>query len=213
MRSSITILIFLVVNTAGIAQSQGSLEQYFYKYRESNSLVPIAQFQNSKNWYAEARYNYEDLNTFSLYGGKTFSRSSKLSYDITPIVGGVIGKMNGVSVGLNMDADYADFFFSSQSQYTVSSDTRFDNFFFSWSELGYQPLKWMYAGIAMQQTNLYQTTGSFEPGIFVGFTHKKWSFPIYSFSPMNAASRYFIVGINWEWETSKKESKKAIVAQ
>lgn len=194
------ILIFMVCQGV-CAQQQGSVEQYYYmQEREALTVIPMAHYQSPKNWYVEARYNYEELKTFSLYAGKAFSKESKLSYTIIPMVGGVMGRFKGGSFGLNLDIDYERLFLSSQSQYTFSVEDRAANFLYSWSELGYNIWSWLFIGVAIQHTRLYNTKFALgEAGIVVGFSIGKWEFPVYSFSPM-CSNRYFILGINRKFE-------------
>lgn len=183
------------------AQSKTSIEQYHVIGNRQYVPMSIAHFQNKDKWYAEGRYNYEELETFSFYVGKTFSQKNKLSYEVTPLLGGAIGNFNGLSTGVNIDLDYSSFFLSLQSQYSFSTDQRTNNFFFNWSELVYQPLHWLYGGIAIQHTHLYHTKTSYESGILVGLLYRNLTVPVYSFSPFNQ-KRYFMVGLTIEWQKS-----------
>ena len=183
------------------AQSKTSIEQYHIIGNHRYVPMSIAHFQNQDKWYAEGRYNYEELETFSFYVGKTFSQKSKLSYEVTPLLGGAIGTFNGLSTGLNIDLDYSRFYLSLQSQYSFSTDQRTNNFFFNWSEFVYQPLHWLYGGIAIQHTHLYNTGTSYESGLLVGFSYRNLAVPVYSFSPFNQ-NRYFMVGLTIEWQNS-----------
>jgi len=184
------------------AQTTGGLEQYFY-VRKGSALTPvlIAHVQNEK-WYGEVRYNYEEIKTFSAYAGKIFSDEQKThSYSIIPIIGIVTGKFKGYSLGLDVTFTENNFFFCSQSQYTFSSNDHYENFMYSWSELGYEASQWIYAGLALQHLQLFQKEGepmSYDFGAMIGFKLGKWTIPIYSFSPINN-NRYFILGLNLEF--------------
>jgi len=209
MRSSFTIF-FLLWLFGARSQSKISFEQYsFTGGSQPGLLAPVAHYETRQKWYAEARYNYEDFNTFSLYAGHTFSKESDFSWSFTPMVGGMAGRLTGGSFGLNSELSFRKFNFSSESQYCVSASTRYDNFFYNWSELWYQPLKWIYTGVAFQHTRLYATNSIVDPGLLVGFTHNQWSFPLYSFNPF-ATERYFVIGINWEWNRANKNTRKKV---
>src|SRR5450432_910627 len=208
MRSIPIIIIFLFLLHHVRSQSKMSFEQYsFMGAGQSSLLSPVAHYQNKQNWYAEARYNYEDIHTFSLYAGRTFSGENDFSWSLTPMIGGMAGKLKGGSFGLNSECSYKRFNFSSQAQYSISAETRYDNFFYNWSELCYQPLNWFYTGIAFQHTRLYASNSLLDPGILVAFSFKQWSFPVYSFNPL-ADKRYFVAGVNWEWKHSKDKQIK-----
>ena len=190
------------------SQSKLSLEQYsFMGGAQPGLLAPVAHYESKQHWYAEARYNYEDINTFSLYAGRTFSNENDFSWSFTPMIGGMAGKLKGGSFGMNSELSYRKFNFSSQAQYSVSAGTRYDNFFYNWSELWYAPMDWIYTGIALQHTRIYATNTLIDPGVLLGFSYNQWSFPMYSFNPF-AAARYFVVGINWEWNHAKNKNKK-----
>jgi hypothetical protein len=47
----------------------------------------------------EARYNYEDLQTVSLWGGYNFSRGDRVIFDATPMLGVVSGNTDGIAPG------------------------------------------------------------------------------------------------------------------
>lgn len=198
MRNKILFITVLIAIQATIGLGQAGFEQYYYlQEKKAMVFVPIVHFKNKNNWYAEVRYNYEEQNSFSAYGGKTFSKARKLlTYSLTPMMGMVIGKFRGASVGLNATLEYKDFFLSSQSQFTDSYNNRYSDFFFGWSEVGYQPLPWFYFGCSFQQTFYTNPKRNLmEPGVMLGFTLGRWTFPVYSFSLLNA-DRYFVVGIN-----------------
>jgi len=171
------------------------------------TLVPIVSFESKNKWYAEARYNYEELETFSFYVGKAFTSKNtrpldtlefkkptdKVSYSVTPLLGGVAGKYKGVSGGINAVVEYRHVFFSTQSQYTIAYYESGD-FFFAWSELGYQPWNWLFVGVTTQHTYLYQSDRLIvEPGGVIGFTMGRWNFPLYVFNP-TTNHYYFILG-------------------
>ena len=49
------------------------IENYNYPGQlGAGAVVPMIHFETRKNWYAEPRYNYEDIRTISFFGDKTF---------------------------------------------------------------------------------------------------------------------------------------------
>lgn len=183
------------------AQHAG-LEQYYYMGMYKNFiLVPVAYYQSSQNWYAEGRFNYEALNTLSLYAGKTFERKAVISYAASPILGVVLGQMNGGSAGINLQLDFQRFNFNTQTQYTFSVQQRSNNFVYSWSDLTYRITKKFEAGFSVQQTKTYQLKQAFERGLLIKTGYKNWNFPLYVFRP-ESSERYFVLGINYEWQNN-----------
>lgn len=197
MKNSLVSILILIMFQAAQAQ-QGGFEQYVYaRNKEALQVVPLLHYQNSKNWYAEARYNYEDIATASLYGGKIFTKEkNKLSCSALPLAGVVWGKFKGGSLGLNVNLEYKKTFFCSQSQYTFSVEDRSNNFLYSWSEAGYKIWNWLYVGSAIQHTHMYDTRFKIgEKGLIVGLSMGRWVFPLYIFNP-STNNQYFILGIN-----------------
>ena len=54
-----------------------------------------------RGWlHLEARYNYEDFNTGSLWVGYNLSAGEKVTLEFTPMLGAVVGDTDGVAPGL-----------------------------------------------------------------------------------------------------------------
>ncbi|HEV8282901.1 MAG TPA: hypothetical protein VGQ09_01255 [Chitinophagaceae bacterium] len=209
--------LFLSVAICGVynsvtAQSKIGIENYTYYGDGANvSQMPIISYENKNHLYAQARYNYEDMQTVSLYLGRSFFKQGDFSYNLIPLAGAVTGRFNGGSLGLTTEFGYKNFFASSQSQYSFSYKNKYSNFFYTWAEAGFQPLKWLFGGISVQQTQVYNTTNQFESGLLIGFSFKKWSLPLYAFNP-GSSKQYFILGINMEWQRVKTQKPKNSLA-
>ena len=128
--------------------AQSGFEQYYYIQENTAPLmVPIVHIEGKHNWFTKVRYNYEEKNSLGVYVSKSFSKTiDLLEYSVEPLVGGVLGKFNGGSFGLNTALDYRNFFFHTQSQFTFSSQDKSADFFFGWYEVGYSPLSWLDLG-------------------------------------------------------------------
>lgn len=185
------------------AQHAGKIEMYRYMANDVPSfLQPSGHFRSSKGWYAEMRYNYEDAQTLSLYGGKNFSGGKDLEYSLTPMIGYSAGKFNGISLAGNIDLDWKGFYFSSQSQASRSVDEREDDFLFTWSELGYSITRHFFAGISTQFTRQAGENLT-EAGMLAGLSLGNLEIPLYMFSPFSK-SRNFILGVSYEFDLSGK---------
>jgi hypothetical protein len=92
-----------------------------------------------------------------------------------------------------------------QSQYSIATKKTATDFFFNWSELGYNISERVFGGLAMQYTR--QDNENFvEPGFVVGMNFKNVSFPVYVFSPFRSGC-YFVVGLNYEYSFKKKNKQ------
>lgn len=198
------LLIFCLFYNTGSSQAKSGVENYSLLSNGENYVwMPIMHYQSKKGIYAELRYNYEDLNTVSLYGGKTFAGGKDLQFSVTPMVGFAVGQFNGISFATNTELEWRNIYLSSQSQYSIATQASGTDFFFTWSELAYNISKNIFAGVAIQYTK-QQGLNETEPGIVAGFNFKDFSIPFYAFSPFSAKP-YFIVGLNYEFNLKGKK--------
>lgn len=130
----------------------------------------------------EARYNYEDLETGSLWVGCNFSLGQKLVLEATPMIGGVLGNTTGVAPGYLFSLSYKRFELSSQGEYVFDTKDRSGSFFYSWPQLTYSPLDWFNVGLVAQRTKAYHTQFDVQRGVLVGFSHKRLNFTTYIFN-------------------------------
>ena len=64
------------------SQASGGFEQLYYmRAADGAAMVPMAHYTTKNNWYGEARYNYDEAQTFAVYAGRTFSKK-----EISPIL-------------------------------------------------------------------------------------------------------------------------------
>jgi hypothetical protein len=133
-------------------------------------------------FHLEARYNYEALDTGSLWVGYNFSVGEKLVFEATPMMGGIFGDTSGVAPGGNLSLSYKRFNVSSQSEYFVHSGGSSGNFFYTWSELTYSPWEWFRTGLVVQRTKAYHTSLDIQRGLMVGVTYKKVDLATYVFN-------------------------------
>ena len=124
----------------------------------------------------EARYNYEGQRTGSLWLGYNFSVGKKLTLDATPMIGGVFGNINGIAPGLELTLTYKKFEFYSANEYIFDTNTKSGNFFYTWTQITYTPVKWFTAGYVVQRTRAYQTPLDVQRGPLIGFNLKKFTF-------------------------------------
>jgi len=195
------------MNNTGFGQAGINFEQYHVlNPHQPYTYMPVMHYQTKNNWYGEARYNYEEVETFSLYLGRAITGGNDLNYSFVPMLGGSVGKFKGVSTGVNVDMDYNKFFFSSQSQYSMPTNPYGHYFWYSWSEVGYQSLKWLYAGLSVQHTHDRLAGDDLQPGMMIGFTFNKFTIPVYTFDPFGNG-RSFIVGFNMAWKHARKKPR------
>jgi hypothetical protein len=124
----------------------------------------------------EARYNYEGLQTGSLWAGYNLSVGKKLVLDATPMIGGVFGNVNGIAPGLEVTVTYKKLQLYSANEYVFDTTTKADNFFYTWTQLTYSPVRWLAAGYVVQRTRTVHTSLDIQRGLLMQFTLKKVTF-------------------------------------
>src|SRR5687767_10575684 len=76
-----------------------SLSAYTYIVPDDREYVQPT-LRVDRGWlHLEARYNYEDLDTASVWLGYNWSIGEAVTLDLTPMIGGVFGDTNGVAPG------------------------------------------------------------------------------------------------------------------
>jgi len=191
-------------------QLKGGIEQYHYFRAQANgSFVPVIHIQSAKNFYGELRYNYEDEKAFSINAGRTFSKKGAFSFDLTPMIGIVIGSVKGYNLDMKQEAEWRKFFYSNELLYTVDIHNRDASFFYSWAEAGFEISKKFFAGLSCQLTKLKTVNMLADAGVMAGVSLGDLSFPVYYFRPF-AKSSFVIAGINYQWQLKNKKRKTTI---
>lgn len=141
-------------------------------------------FTADHNWlHLEARYNYENLRTASLWTGYNFAWGKKWQFAVTPMVGAVFGELNGFAPGCEASLTYKKVALSISNEYVIAPGNTQQNFYYSWPQLTISPTNWFNFGGVAQRTKAYKTSMDVQRGFFVGFSHKKWELTTYIFNP------------------------------
>ncbi len=137
-----------------------------------------------RGWlHLEARYNYEDLETGSVWVGCNFSGGDKLAWEITPMLGGVFGNTDGVAPGYKGSLSWWKLELYSEGEYVFDTGDSSDSFFYNWSELTLAPVDWFRFGLVTQRTRVYETDRDIQRGLLAGFSYKALDVTTYVFNP------------------------------
>ena len=149
---------------------------------EGNYAQPT--IATDRGWlHLEARVNYEDLNTGSMWLGYNLSGGETLEWALTPMLGGVFGQTDGVAPGYKGSLSWRRLEFYSEGEYVVDAHDSADSFFYNWSELAVAPAEWFRAGLVTQRTRVYETDREIQRGLLVGITYKSLEATTYVFNP------------------------------
>jgi hypothetical protein len=130
----------------------------------------------------EARYNYENLRTGSAWIGYNFTAGKQLELSVTPMIGGVFGRTNGVAPGCEASLTYKKIELSVSNEYVFDTGAKAGNFYYSWPQLTYSLKDWLRLGLVAQRSKAFQTKLDTQRGFLVGFNHKKAEFTTYIFN-------------------------------
>jgi len=197
-------MLFCMFCSMAFSQAKSGVENYNMLSQGKEYLwMPIIHYQAKNGVYAELRYNYEDMQTLSFYGGKTFAGGKAMKFSLTPMLGYSTGKFTGVSLATNAELEWRKIYMSSQTQYSVATKPEISDFFFSWSEIGYNLSNTLFAGLAIQYT-LQDGLHQADPGFVAGINFRTISIPLYVFSPFRSG-HYFVLGLNYEFDFKRKK--------
>jgi len=149
-------------------------------------LVPNDQsyfsptFSADHRWlHLEARYNYENQKTGSLWAGYNLGVGDTLVFEATPMLGVVFGNTTGIAPGYEMSLTYKRIELSSQGEYVFDTKDSAGSFFYCWNELVYAPTDWFHAGLVAQRTRAYSTPLDVQRGFSVGVAYRRMDFTTY----------------------------------
>jgi hypothetical protein len=149
-------------------ESAWSFSAYAYTYLQEGDrdyLQPT--FTADRGWlHLEARYNYEDYETFSFWVGYNWSFGEAIAVTLTPMVGGALGETKGVAPGFRLNAEWWKLTLYSEGEYFFDADDSDDDFFYNWSELNLDITHGLRAGLVMQK----ETSEDVRRGFSVGYT-------------------------------------------
>jgi hypothetical protein len=137
-----------------------------------------------RDWlHLEARYNYEDLDTGSIWAGYNFGGGRKLAWELSPILGGVFGQTTGVAPGYKGSLSWWKVELYSEGEYVIDTGNSSESFFYNWAELTLAPVDWCRFGMVTQRTHVYRTERDVQRGFLIGFSYKHLDLTAYVFNP------------------------------
>jgi len=175
----------------GEALAQGATDEPAWTYSASVYAYLLSgpdyyaqpTFTADHNWlHLEARYNYEALGAGSLWAGYNFNVGEKVTFEATPMLGGVFGSTTGIAPGYKATLNWTKLTFYSEGEYLFDTSESSDSFFYAWSELSWSPIDWCRLGLVGQRTKVYQTDRDIQRGVLVGFSSERVDFTAYWFN-------------------------------
>jgi len=147
----------------------------------------------------EARYNYEDLETGSLFVGRTFEFGKDVSWSAVPLLGIVFGNTDGIAPGLKLHAGWRGFTFLTESEVVVDLEDAGASFVYSWLEGSYEVTRELRLGLAAERTKTYETGLELQRGPMIELSlDRKW-FAFYWFNLDRPDDETFVFASGFEF--------------
>jgi len=181
--------------SAEAGESEWAFSVFAYAYLvpdDDDFLQPTVTADRGK-LHLEARYNYEDSNTGSLWVGYSLTVDGEVTLVFTPMVAAVVGDTDGVAPGYNLAIDWWRLAFFSQSEYVIDTSDSANNFLYTWTELSVWPWDWLGAGVVVQRTRVADLGFEAEPGVLLGLAWKNASVTAYVFG-LDESDQTVVVG-------------------
>jgi hypothetical protein len=164
------------------AEWELSASMYFFQVVDDRNYAQPTITADRGGLHLEARFNYEDADTGSLWLGYNISGGGVLSWEFTPMLGGVFGATDAVAPGYRGSLAWRALEFYSEGEYVIPGAAE-DRFFYNWSELTVSPAAWLRLGVVTQRTRLYEAESDLQLGLLAGFSYKSLATAFHLFNP------------------------------
>jgi hypothetical protein len=149
---------------------------------ESDYIQPTVKAD--RNWlHLETRYAYEDRKSLSFFAGVNFEFGKDVKLALTPMIGGLVGQVDGVIPALEADFTVWRVEAYGEAEYVFDLNDSDSKYFYMWSELSVRPTEWLRAGLVTQRTRVYRTERDIQRGPLVGVSFSKIDATFYFFNP------------------------------
>lgn len=161
-----------------------------------------------KKVYGEVRYNYEQLNTFGIYGGRSFIISKpKMEHVFTPQLGVMLGDYNGGSFQFYYLGYHKNFDISFLNQYSVPISGQ-SQFYYNWSGIDFTVYKKFRLGVSGQYYSDVQTDyKTLDGGISAAIKANKTTIQLYWFNFYDLPNQFISVFLQHKISFRKKGKK------
>jgi len=170
---------------------------YLYLTPDGDYLQPT--FAADHEWlHLEVRYNYEDRRTVSTWIGYNFSAGKKITLEITPMYGTVIGDTDGMALGYEGTLAWQWLELYSESEYLYALGGRSDSFLYTWTTLTALPTDWLRLGVVVQRPRAYETSLDIQRGFFLGLSTEHVGVTAYVINPdLHRPTYVLALDVSW----------------
>jgi len=167
-----------------------------YKVPEEDGYVVPTIFLDRGPLHLEGRYNYEDFDTASLHAGWGFTFGGEEKFaKLTPMLGGVFGNVNGMAPGLEIEARWGRVAYWLESEYLIDFEDSAGSYLYTWSELNFYALDWLWLGGSLQRFKALQSPTEVDVGPMIGAGRPGspgWGVSFYAYGLTRSAPTYLL---------------------
>ena len=161
----------------------GSVSAAWYMLPEESGYIQPT-FRADRDWLQlETRYAYEDRKSLSCFAGVTFEFGKDVKFAVTPMMGGLVGNVDGVVPAAELSFTVRQFEAYGEAEYVFDLNDSDSKYFYMWSEVSVRPLEWLRAGWVTQRTRVYRAAREIQRGPLLGASFSKVDATIYLFNP------------------------------
>jgi hypothetical protein len=147
----------------------------------------------------EARFNYEDLDTGSIFIGRSFEAGEEVTLTAVPIFGVVLGNTDGVAPGAEIEIAWRQLALYAESEYVVGLGEDGEDFLYTWIEATIAAADWLRLGLVAQRTRTYESGLDVQRGLLVELSRQKLSFGFHWFNPDRSEDQVFAYALGYEF--------------
>ncbi len=164
---------------------------------ESGTFIPTL-FVDRDALHLEARWNYEDVDTLSLWGGWGFTFGGEERYaKLTPMVGAVAGATSGVAPGLEIDARWGRLTYWLEAEYVFDLKDSAGSYLYTWSELYVTVVPWLWVGGSVQRLKVIESPNELDVGPMIGVGNpgpRGWYVSGYAYGLTRSSPTWLVTG-------------------
>ncbi len=199
-------------DTTGLVVFPTFISSYFpskpVNFANNNPYLIGGTIISYKKVYGEVRYNYDQVNTFGIYGGRSFIISKpKMEHVFTPQIGVMLGDYRGGSFQFYYLGYHKNFDISFLNQYSVPLSGQ-SQFYYNWSGIDFSIYKKFRLGVSGQYYSDVQTEYKrLDGGVSAAIKANKATIQLYWFNFYDLPNQFVSVFLQHRISFKKKHKK------
>lgn len=191
--------VVLIAHPAFAEEWSFALTGFVFDPPEESSYFSPIFYADRGALHLEARYNYEGLDTGSVFVGRTFETGESVTLTAIPLFGIVLGSTTGVAPGAEIEIAWRKLAVYAESEYVIDLEENDSSFLYTWLETTVTPTEWLRFGLVSQRTRTYESGLDIQRGLLVELSHRTVSFGFHWFNPDRSEDQVFAYALSYEF--------------